>query len=546
MRPVHGIDRESAGTRAGWARICALALVIASVPVLRSAAQSSVDTIRLGPPLNREIAPVFLDGPRSSLVPADSPAPVPAVPPFTSTGPGLFGIQVPEATEQAHEGVEMEAPASHPPECSDPHTQRTRLEASWDNGLHFDSADDRFHIHVGGNAQIDSTWLIAPQGAFAIPGGGMNGVDNSSATFIRRARVRLEGDVYSQFDYVVEVDFANADNDNDGLQPPSFSNLNAAPALKNVWLQMREVPYVGNVRFGLQVVPLGMTNNTYQGFLPFMERADNMDAFYGAFSGGFALGLSAYNWTESERLTWHYGIYRPMTNVFGVALNKGVVGGRVTALPLYEDEGARLIHVGLGTLGGELVQDQLRVRARPLLRNGPGFAVPVLVDTGEIPGSRQYTIGPEFAMVWGPVTVQAEWAGQFLTDAIANNQPQGTVFYHGGYVQALYFLTGEHQEYVRREGVFGRVVPLNSYHLKKDDPSRGFGAWQIGARFSYLDLNDKAIQGGRLYDFTAGLNWFLNPNMKIQFNYILERRDAPQDVVQSWINGVGVRAAYDF
>ena len=50
----------------------------------------------------------------------------------------------------------------------------------------------------------------------------------------------------------------------------------------------------------------------------------------------------------------------------------------------------------------------------------------------------------------------------------------------------------------------------------------------------------------RLYDWTLGLNWFLNPNMKVQLNYILEHRDAPQDVTRSWINGIGVRAAYDF
>jgi hypothetical protein len=41
------------------------------------------------------------------------------------------------------------------------------------------------------------------------------------------------------------------------------------------------------------------------------------------------------------------------------------------------------------------------------------------------------------------------------------------------------------------------------------------------------------------------LNWLLNPNMKTQFNYIAEHRDqlgAPP----GWINGLGVRAAYDF
>jgi hypothetical protein len=68
----------------------------------------------------------------------------------------------------------------------------------------------------------------------------------------------------------------------------------------------------------------------------------------------------------------------------------------------------RLVHFGVGYWGGEIVQDELRDRARPLLRNAPGFAVPVLVDTGEILGSKQYTIGPEFALILGPFGIHAE------------------------------------------------------------------------------------------------------------------------------------------
>jgi phosphate-selective porin OprO/OprP len=424
--------------------------------------------------------------------------------------------------------------------------RRIPLEASWDDGLRFQSADDRFQVHVGGIAQVDTVWLIGPQSVFALPGGGSNGVGNAQATQLRRAILEVEGTIFGQFDYVVEYDFANASNDNSGLQPPSFGNLTSSPAPLNIWMQVRDVPYLGNVRAGSQAKPIGMTNNTSAAFLPFMERPDNNDAFYGPFDNGFALGIASWNWSESERLTWRYGVYQPATNVFGVALNKYTVGARVTALPWYEDEGEHLIHVGLGYWGGEIVQDQLRDRARPLLRNAPGFAVPVLVDTGEVPGSKQYTIAPEFAMVLGPFTLQAEFAGQFLTNATpTGGQNQGTVFYHGGYVEALYFLTGEHQDYLRREGVFGRVVPRNDYHWKKGDSYRACGAWQVGVRFSYLDLNDKAIQGGQVYDWTVGLNWYLNPNMKVQLNYVAEHRDTP-GVTPGWINGIGLRAAYDF
>src|SRR6266567_3988795 len=190
------------------------------------------------------------------MVPAEAtPTDPPGPPPTSPGGPGPFGAQLfgttgTAAPQPVLECEGTEAPAPSPPK------QRFHLEAGWDNGLHLDSEDDRFHLHVGGNAQVDSTWLIGPKGAFAIPGGGMNGVENASATFVRRARLRMDGDIFGQFDYVVEIDFANADNDNDSIQPPSFGNLNASPSLKNVWMQIREVPILGNVRFGYQVKPL--------------------------------------------------------------------------------------------------------------------------------------------------------------------------------------------------------------------------------------------------------------------------------------------------
>jgi phosphate-selective porin OprO/OprP len=58
-------------------------------------------------------------------------------------------------------------------------------------------------------------------------------------------------------------------------------------------------------------------------------------------------------------------------------------------------------------------------------------------------------------------------------------------------------------------------------------------------------LNDKTIQGGKLQDWTLGLNWFLNPNMKLQLNLLAEYRNTP-GVPAGWIEGLGLRAAFDF
>ena len=85
----------------------------------------------------------------------------------------------------------------------------------------------------------------------------------------------------------------------------------------------------------------------------------------------------------------------------------------------------------------------------------------------------------------------------------------------GAYVQASYFLTGEHRPYKTSNGTFDKVKPLKNYG-KEGGP----GAWELAARYSYLNLNDAGVDGGRLRDLTLGLNWYLNPNLRIMWNYI--------------------------
>ena len=121
----------------------------------------------------------------------------------------------------------------------------------------------------------------------------------------------------------------------------------------------------------------------------------------------------------------------------------------------------------------------------------------------------------------------------------------GTATYHGGYLQLLYFLSGEHDNYNKGTGVFDRVIPHENFGWFR---KCGAGAWQVGARYNYLDLNDDGLDGGILHNGTFGLNWFLNPNMKIQFDTMATHRDAPfaGDLGDGWIYGFGIRFAQDF
>ena len=98
--------------------------------------------------------------------------------------------------------------------------------------------------------------------------------------------------------------------------------------------------------------------------------------------------------------------------------------------------------------------------------------------------------------------------------------------------------------------IFDRIVPRrNAYWVEGEEgkPDEcGPGAWQVGFRYNYLDLNDKGIDGGILNDFTAGLNWFINPNMKFQWNYSVTLRQSPTGLSDGTIQGFGMRYAMDY
>ncbi len=87
--------------------------------------------------------------------------------------------------------------------------------------------------------------------------------------------------------------------------------------------------------------------------------------------------------------------------------------------------------------------------------------------------------------------------------------------FDGYYVQASYFLTGEHRSYSKSSGIFGSVKPNRNFSL-----DGGLGAWELALRLSELDLDDGPIYGGREQNISVGVNWYLNPVMRIMFNYI--------------------------
>jgi phosphate-selective porin OprO and OprP len=363
----------------------------------------------------------------------------------------------------------------------------------------------------------------------------------------RRARIRIDGTMYYTIDWAMEYDFVNSFDDSGTARPMT--------GLTDFWWTFREVPYFGNVRIGNQKPPIGFEHLVSSRFLPFLERSYNQDAFYGTEHNGFNPGVSCFdNWDEDFG-TWHIGLYKPTDNAFAAIANSGEAMGvaRLTHLLWYDCDGAELIHVGASVMSQSPIDDQITFHTRDAIRTGLSVDWPEPATTGTIAGDDLQMVNGELVGVYGPWTFQSEYVVSYLQDAadiIAGVvQPSvGTATYHGAYAQLLLFLTGEHDNYNKTTGVFDRVIPNRNFYFRKGCVESGPGAWQLGVRYNYLDLNDETLNGGILHNVTCGLNWFLNPNLKFQFDYMATHRDAPLagNLGDGWIHGFGIRVATDF
>lgn len=428
------------------------------------------------------------------------------------------------------------------------------LRAIWNHGLDFESKNKDFRLHVGGRTQYDNSFfsndanLVVPQADGGI------GPQPDSFQF-RRGRLRIDGFMYANFEFAAEYDFVNT------LAPASPNAgqpVVAVPGVTDLWGTFTQLPHVQNFRFGSMKEPLGMEHINSSRFLPFIERSFLQDALFGPFNNGFTPGVMIFGAGEDQLNTWAIGWFSAQNTIFGYGIgDESALSARATWLPVYDEpsEGRYLWHLGAAISIRGADENQARARTRGNIRSGPpGVLNPIYADTGNMAADMMNILGLETAFNYGSLTVQAEFAGIQITNAIQPYQPpavpvpRGEVYFYGGYVEALWFLTGEHTSYNKGRATYDRIIPHENFYLLPAPAGtvRGRGAWQLGARYDGIKLNDKGINGGILHGFTFGLNWYWNPNSKFQINYDLTHRSRVEDVPPGFINGWGLRYAMDF
>ena len=438
----------------------------------------------------------------------------------------------------------------------------------------FETEDKAYRVHFGGRFQPDFIFGAGSDDDVAFGKGG-TGPFREGFNF-RRARLEADGWIGEVVDFFAEFDFVN--NFSTG-QPVTIENgktVTASPSEGNtfnpvvptdLWAGINYIPYIGGIRVGNLKPAIGLDHLTSSRYLDFLERSSGFDTYFNR-ENGFAPGFQIFNYTENERLTWQLTATKNNNGLFGWNVGGGDWSycGRLTALPWYQDNGCRMIHIGVGAkYSSRLDQDRAILNDRWLLRNGPAN-IQNRAAIVELYGLDQEIINPEFFMNLGPLSVQAEYIAsrvngvtKYATQLTGLGSPVAipsrTFHSQSAYVQALYFLTGEYRPY-GKTALHGsgaaptRVVPHRNYFWVPGHGGSGnpfsCGAWQVGARYCFNDLNDGPIQGGLIHEVTLGLNWFLNPNMKFQWNYDVGHRTITGGTSDGYYQGFGMRMAFDF
>ncbi len=363
-----------------------------------------------------------------------------------------------------------------------------------DDGFHAVSRDGKFDVRIGGRIHIDGAFFSSDEAirsaAAAIPGND----PFESGWEVRHPRIYLKGRIYN--DFICKIDYTFSDE-----------------TVGDAYLGVAGVPVLGTVIVGKAARAFGNDPGPSSNYTLFMEYANTI-----IFGAGKQVGLAAGTPILDRRVSW-------AAQAFQFVDGKGLrtednynFNARLTGLPWYRDDGREMLHLGT-SYSYRSSKNDYRLRAKP-----ENHLAPYLVDTGDIAIERANLFVLEGAWVTGPFSLESEW----YSSLVEREDGLSSLFFSGFYVQSSLFLTGESRgtQYVTSYGEFDSPVePDRDFSLR----GGGWGAWQLTARYSCLDLNDKDIRGGILGDLTLGLNWQLNPNLRWMLNYIHAHRNGYGD-----------------
>lgn len=396
------------------------------------------------------------------------------------------------------------------------------------------TADGESRISLRGLVQFD---------AASYDQDGAGAQDLSSGTNFRRARLGVDGQMTKDWTYELMFEFGGSGQEDPGKVLAAWIDYGGLGPM--------------HVRLGAFAPSVGLDDSTSSSDLIFLERGAAAEMARGIAAGDGRSGVAIYGggerWFASLAAT---GAVAGSGASFDEQL--GFVGRIATAL-ISND--AFTLHLGANytnvshladTSAGAGV-DWAQLRERPELRVDGSR----LVDTGQLTADAVSVAGLEAGVQIGPFHASGEYI-MFEVDR-AGALPEAE--FSGWHAQATWSLTGEERRWSSKNGSFASQRPAHAF-----DPESGhWGAWELAARYSVLDLNDNdanvglastlgaptaIVRGGEQEISTFGVNWRPNGMLRFMLNYQTvdtDREDATGlvDVGQSH-NAISLRSQLAF
>lgn len=331
------------------------------------------------------------------------------------------------------------------------------------------------------------------------------GGDRENETGFDTARMGMEGSIFENVKYQIEVEFEGEEVD-----------------FKDVFMEVNQLPWAGNLRVGHFYEPIaGLEEVSGSRYQMFMERSLATTALIPSRS----FGAMAWDYRQEPDVYWALGAFRHESDDSppGRGLIRGDSGdwsltSRLAWTPYYDEpsDGRYVVHLGMG-YSYRTDAEQVLFRTITELGNQGGFLA------ATVPGDQNYSLfSPEFLLIRGPLSVQSEW----------HYAASGPDDFWGGYIETGFFLTGDHRGYDRKKKNITRPRIIEDFFtvLTPSGLCKGSGAWEWKARWSYVDLSHgadplpavTAQSRGRQNNFLTGFNWYLNSYTRVMFDYLYE------------------------
>ena len=374
-----------------------------------------------------------------------------------------------------------------------------------EKGLRVQTTDGRFKIKIGGRLHADASIHVGDTPGPDTAAGARRGT--TDGTEIRRARFLLKATLFEDWAWNGEVDFAS----------------------NKVALKDFDVAYRGledsAISLGHQKQPYSLDVEMSSNDSPFIERGVDNELIIPVVDRAIGIRMD----THGDRWFVAAGFYGDGATSGDANTSEGwCAAARAILTPLREDD--RVLHLGFrgAVRSPEANDESLRFRAETTHMSDY-----FVVDTDSLIQDIDEVIlyGPEAAFAWGPFSIYGEY-----NRAVIRRRRADTLQFESGHVAVTWSLTGESRAAAYRigSGEFKRLHPEKDFSLK----SGGIGAWELGARYSYVNLTDGSasssgsVNGGREHAITTALNWYVNPVVRfmIDWTHILETGASPDEI----------------